>query len=443
MSGQSQVHILGAGPAGLAAAYEASRRGHDIAIVERDNCVGGLARSFEWRGFVLDFGPHFFITDIPHLLEMWDAMLGRDQLNLKRETRVFWKGRLFTYPPRVSDVIRSLALQETLSIMYSYFLARCSQARSSTLAEQLTSRYGHRLFLMFFEDYMEKLWGVPCSAMSGYWEAGRVYRGSLWQSAKAMFARHDGYFRYPLRGSRQLYEAIASYLMKDRNRILFQTEVVRIEHADGKIQKVGLRNRMNGKQSTEACTALISSIPLPALLRCLSPVCPETILQTAESLIFRSTVLVYLLMEDAKVFSGQSVYVNDSAFRLGRVTNFANWSPATRPNYQQVPLCCEFWCDIGDPVWSASDEDLATLAERELRQIHLIFEGRVSDKTVVRLPRTHPSYRLGYKASSNVIANYLAQFQNLKVAGRAGAFRYSDQDEVLAAGIMAAAQLVG
>lgn len=443
MSTPSQVHILGAGPAGLAAAYEASRRGYDVAVVERDKCVGGLAKSFEWHGFVLDFGPHFFITNVPHLLEMWDAMLGKDQLNLKRETRVFWKGRLFTYPPRVSDVVRSLTLTESLSIAYSYFVARCSQAQSSTLAEQLTSRYGHRLFQMFFKDYMEKLWGVPCSSMSGDWEAGRVYRGSLWQSAKSMLAKHDGYFRYPLRGSRQLYEAIASYLMSDGNRILFQTEVVRIEHADGKIQAVGLRNRMSGEQSTEACTALISSIPLPVLLRCLMPACPKTVLQAAESLIFRSTVLVYLLIEDAQTFGGQCVYVNDSELRLGRVTNFANWSPATRPNDREVPLCCEFWCDIGDPVWSASDEDLATLAERELRQIRLLFEGRVSDKTVVRLPRTHPSYRLGYKSSANIVANYLAQFKNLQVAGRAGAFRYSDQDEVLAAGLTAAAQLAG
>jgi protoporphyrinogen oxidase len=442
MSDPSQVHILGAGPAGLAAAYEASRRGHEVVVIERENCVGGLAKSFEWHGFVLDFGPHFFITNIPVLLEMWDAMLGKDQLTLKRETRVFWKGRLFTYPPRVSDVARSLSVGESLSIICSYVSTRCFiKAGSSTLAEQLIGRYGHRLFRMFFESYMEKLWGVPCSVMSGDWEAGRVYRSSLWQSFKAVLASHDGYFRYPLRGSGQLYEAMASHLTAKRSRVLLHTEVLRLEHADGKIQTVGLRNRVSGEQSAEFCSALISSIPLPTLLRCFTPECPKTVLQAAESLIFRSTVLVYLMVEDAEVFSGQCVYVNDSELRLGRVTNFANWSPGTRPNDQQVPLCCEFWCDVGDQVWNAADADLATLAERELRQIRLIFGGLVSDRYVVRLPRAHPSYRLGYEPSASIIGNYLEQFRNLKVAGRSGAFRYSDQDEVLAAGIMAAAQL--
>lgn len=443
MSDHSQVHILGAGPAGLAAAYEASRRGHEVVLIERENCVGGLAKSFEWHGFVLDLGPHFFITNIPALLEMWDAMLGPDQLTLKRETMVFWNGRLFTYPPRVSDVVRSLSFGESLSIICSYVSARCFfKARSSTLAQQLVSRYGNRLFLMFFKEYMEKLWGVPCSAMSGDWEAGRIYRSSLWKSLKAMFASHDGYFRYPLRGSRQLYEAMASHLTVTRNRMLLHTEVLRLEHAEGKIQRMCLRNRVSGEQSTEFCSALISSIPLPALLRCFTPQCPKRVLQAAESLIFRSTVLVYLMVEDAEVFSGQCVYVNDSELRLGRVTNFANWSPGTRPNEQQVPLCCEFWCDIGDQVWSAADADLASLAERELRQIRLMSRGRVSDTCVVRLPRTHPSYRLGYKCTASIIRDYLEQFRNLRVAGRAGAFRYSDQDEVLAAGIAAAEKLL-
>lgn len=183
---------------------------------------------------------------------------------------------------------------------------------------------------------------------------------------------------------------------------------------------------------------VISSIPLTVLVQSLQELPPPEVLQAARNLKFRNTVLVYLIVEGSQLFPDNWLYINDPTVQVGRVTNFANWSPAMLPNREQTPLCCEYWCNFGDPLWQAPEEQLLALAERELRQIGLLQGQKISGGFVVRLPRTYPIYTGSYKEDLAILRRYLGQFENLQLVGRYGSFKYNNQDHSLLMGLLAA-----
>jgi putative flippase GtrA len=186
------------------------------------------------------------------------------------------------------------------------------------------------------------------------------------------------------------------------------------------------------------CSGVISSIPITLLVQQMHEPAPMEIITAAKSLKFRNTILVYLVVESGSMFPDNWLYINEPSVQLGRVTNFANWSPDMLPNRQQTPLCCEYWCNFDDPMWAKSDDELRLQAEQELRKIALLRHEKVSGGFVVRLPRTYPVYVGNYKAALMEIQAYLKQFQNLQLIGRYGSFKYNNQDHSLLMGILAA-----
>ena len=434
------IFVLGAGPAGLAAAYTFCQNQQCIQVVERDSHVGGLAKSIEYDGFILDYGPHFFITDLKLVLKMWDCVLGAEQVMLKRHTSVSWRRMRFDYPPRLMQVLQRLGPAELLSIGISYLQTqfRLNHKPARNLEEQLTGRFGSRLFDNFFRHYIEKLWGRPASEMDAEWSAGRIHESSILTLARRLIRSRDGHFRFPKLGSRQLYECIAEFLQAKGQQVLLNTEVVRLQHNDHRIIEVVVRDRQSDSEKTHPCRAVVSSIPLPVLLRSLSPPPPPAIRSAAASLVFRDTVLVYLIVDTERLFDSQCIYINEPEVKLGRVTNFANWSPYMVNSNGRTPLCCEYWCGSGDSIWSSTDSDLKMLAEEELRKISILRAETVSGGFVVRLARTHPAYCGAYKEAVSDVQKYLSRFVNMEIIGRSGAFKYYDQDNVLMMGITAA-----
>lgn len=209
-------------------------------------------------------------------------------------------------------------------------------------------------------------------------------------------------------------------------------------HDGSRILSLVLRDRDGGEEAIVETPNVISSIPLPLLLRTLSPPAPDAILDCAKVLKLRSTVMVYLIIDNENLFSGQCIYINDPTIPMGRVTNFANWSTAMRSNSNQTALCCEYWCDFDSPVWSLSDEEAMAQAERDLRTAGILKQECVLDGFVKRVPRTHPMYSVESQEAQQRIAEYLTRFQNLEIIGRYGAFKYHDQDGSLYMGMTAA-----
>lgn len=250
------IYILGAGPAGLAAAYTLSKLGQPVVVVERDSRVGGLAKSFQREGFILDFGPHRFYTKLAPVLKLWDEVLGSEQVTVNRLTRIYYGNKYFSYPLKARQVMLALGLGESLRIVLSYLRSRWfPNKKPQNFAEWVTAKFGRRLFEIFFQGYTEKLWGIPCQEISADWAAQRIKGLSLSKAIINSIFGNDGKvkstierFQYPKYGSGQLYEKIADYLQQKQQLILLDTEVTQIHHSQGKVTQVTLKNRQTGAE---------------------------------------------------------------------------------------------------------------------------------------------------------------------------------------------------
>jgi protoporphyrinogen oxidase/putative flippase GtrA len=444
------IYILGAGPAGLAAAYTLTKLGQPVVVVERDADVGGLAKSFEYQGFILDYGPHRFYTKLAPVLQLWNEVLGEEQVTVNRLTRIYYRGKYFNYPLKARQVLLTLGIVETLNILTSYLKARLLPNRHpENFAEWVTAKFGQRLFEIFFQGYTEKLWGLSCTEISTDWAAQRIKGLSLFKAIRNAILGNDGkvknlvdQFQFPRFGSGQLYDKMAEYLQQHHQSILLNTEVTKVHQSQFKVTHLTLRNRQTQEEKIVPCQSVISSIPITNLVEQIQSPAPIVVSQAAKSLKFRNTVLVYLMVEGGSIFPDNWLYINDPRVQLGRVTNFANWSPEMLPNRNQTPLCCEYWCNFDDQLWQASEANLQALAEQDLRTINLIQNQRILSGLVVRLPRTYPIYAGDYKQALTTLQTYFQQFKNLQLIGRYGAFKYNNQDHSLLMGILAAENLI-
>jgi len=446
MKTDDPIYILGAGPAGLAAAYKLTQQGQPVVVVERDSRVGGLAKSIQYQGFILDYGPHRFYTKVAPVLKLWDEVLGQEQVTVNRLTRIYYGGKYFSYPLKAFEALFALGFVESSRIIVSYLSTRLfPNHHPKNFAEWVTAQFGRRLFEIFFEAYTEKLWGIPCTEISADWAAQRIKGLSLLKAARNAVFGNDGkvktlvdQFQFPRLGSGQLYEKISDHLREHHQPILLNTEVVQVHHNNFRVVQVSLRNRETGEEQTVPCNGVISSIPISLLVQQITPPPPQHVIAAAQSLRFRNTILVYLLVEGSQLFPDNWLYINEPSVQLGRVTNFTNWSKDMLPNQEQTPLCCEYWCNFNEPMWQQPEVELLSQAESELRNIGLLNNEKISGGFVVRLPRTYPIYAGNYKTALAEIQTYLQQFQNLQLVGRYGAFKYNNQDHSLLMGILAA-----
>ncbi len=444
------IYILGAGPAGLAAAYQLTKMGQPVVVVERDDRVGGLAKSFEYQGFLLDYGPHRFYTKLAPVLQLWHEILGDEQVTVNRLTRIYYGGKYFSYPLKAKQVLFALGWVESLRILTSYCLARLlPKSDPKNFSEWVKNKFGQRLFEIFFEGYTEKLWGIPCTEISTDWAAQRIKGLSLLKAIRNAIFGNDGkvknlidQFQFPRLGSGQLYEKIADYLQQHQQSILLNTEVVQIHQDQSRVTHITLRNRQTKVEKTVPCQNVISSIPITTLVQQIQSPPPESVLKAAKSLKFRNTILVYLFVEGGDLFPDNWLYINDPRVKLGRVTNFANWSPDLLPNAHQTPLCCEYWCNFDDDLWQCPEEELRRIAQAELSQIGLLQNQTILGGLVVRLPRTYPIYAGDYKTALSTLQAYFQSFKNLQLIGRYGAFKYNNQDHSLLMGILAAENII-
>jgi protoporphyrinogen oxidase len=302
---------------------------------------------------------------------------------------------------------------------------------------------------MFFKSYTEKLWGIPCTEISADWAAQRIKGLSLGQAIRKALGWKRGsvkslidQFQFPRLGSGQLYEKMQEFLLAEGQKVWLNTEVIALRHQGSRIVELQLRHLQDGRETWVSPSHVISSIPLTVLVQSLRELPPPQVLQAARKLKFRNTVLVYLIVQGSQLFPDNWLYINEPTVQVGRVTNFANWSPAMLPNREQTPLCCEYWCNFEDPLWQAPEEELLALAERELRQIGLLQDQKICGGFVVRLPRTYPIYAGSYKEDLAILRRYLGQFENLQLVGRYGSFKYNNQDHSLLMGLLAAENIL-
>jgi protoporphyrinogen oxidase len=434
--------ILGAGPAGLTAAYVLARREHPGAVFEADGTVGGIAKTVEFNGYRFDLGGHRFFTKMQPIQRLWEEMLGDDFLTRPRLSRIYYKGKYFSYPITAKDVIGRLGLFESTLCALSYLWAsRRRKAEPETFEEWVTSKFGKRLYDAFFRSYTQKLWGIPGSEIRALWAAQRIKNFSL---AKAILnilgLRRDHVttlieeFRYPRLGPGQMWERFAAKAEEDGVPVHLKQRCTALKHSEGRIESVVMRS--NGDMTEHAVDSVVSSIPLSELILNLDPPAPEEVQAAARRLRYRDLILVALMTEEADPFPDNWIYLHDPGTRAGRVQNYGAWSEAmVHPG--TTCLGVEYFCFEGDDVWEMPTDEIVDLAKNELARIGLIDPNKVVDGVKVLVPKAYPMYDSGYEEALRVIRPYLATFENLQTCGRNGLHRYNNQDHSMWTALLA------
>jgi len=486
--------IIGAGPAGVSAASElASRSDIRPIVVDKDTWIGGISRTTLRNGYRIDIGPHRFFTKSERVNALWREVLplqGKpawDDLQLNRSlpladqseapdpekedkvllyksrlTRILFLRRFFNYPITLSlATLSNLGPVRVARIGFSYIKIRLFPIKNEkTLEDFFTNRFGNELYLTFFKDYTEKVWGVPCSQIPSDWGAQRVKGVSITEVLKhAIGSLFKGksketsmteFFYYPKLGAGQMYEAIADKAKAHGAEFRLGQRVTSLEIRDQRIVAVTLRDQQTGAEETVCPDFVFSSMPIDELFSSFSgePV-PTSAMETARGLTFRDYILVKVLARSmsmpnqtqVKALPGlipdNWIYVQERDVSMGRLDIFNNFSMYMLPEKDKAWLGCEYFSDKGDSLWSKSDAEIAAFAVSELDKLGLVRSTDILDTEVVRQEKAYPAY-FGTYGEFHRIREYTDTIQNLYLMGRNGMHRYNNMDHSVLAGLVAA-----
>jgi protoporphyrinogen oxidase len=446
--------IVGAGPAGLTAAFNAVTAGWKITVLEKDpDYVGGISRTVCHDGYRFDIGGHRFFSKSAEVTQWWKDRLPDDFIQVRRLSRIYYRGKFFDYPLKPWNALSNLGLFTSIGCVLSYVWARIFPIKPErSLEDWVTNRFGKRLFRIFFKTYTEKVWGIPTSQLSADWAAQRIKGLSL---SKAVISAFKGKpradqaviktlidtFSYPRLGPGQMWERTAAEIRKLGGQIEMGTKANSIRHNDGSVVSIDVV----GPKGAQTFTAeqFILSMPLREAVLAFDPPLAASATDAAKKLRYRDFLTVALVVEGDNPFPDNWIYIHEPDVKLGRIQNFKNWSEAMIGRPGTTCLGLEYFCFEGDGLWSASDSELVELGKKELSQLGLLGGGRVVGGYVVRVEKAYPVYDPGYQENVARIRDELAKFTNLHVVGRNGMHKYNNQDHSMMTAMLAVRNLEG
>ncbi|OQA06341.1 MAG: UDP-galactopyranose mutase precursor [bacterium ADurb.Bin374] len=448
----TEIAILGAGPAGLAAALELARHGRDdLLLLDRHAIPGGLSRTEIFEGNRFDVGPHRFFTASREINALWHELLGDEFLPVQRLTRIFYKKKLFRYPLEAVDALRNLGLRESVTSMLSYAASQLQGAKgeAKTFEEWVSGRFGTKLYETFFKTYTEKVWGIPCREIGAEWASQRIKGIDLKTVVTNALFKHRvqaktlvDEFDYPSLGAGMMYERMWERASGAGRELLLNTEVTRI-HRDGmRVTEIEAR-AADGSTLLVRPGHVFSGIPLTLMLGMLEPAVPEDVRRAIDTLYYRDHITVNIVAEGANLFPDQWIYVHAPEVRMARMANFNNFSPrmAARPGTSVISI--EYFAFRGDDLWSRPDDELKALAASELAMMNLLRPEQILGSFVTRETESYPTYFLGFQEAYAKVKAFAAGLENLSCVGRAGLYKYNNMDHSIATGLTAARKFVG
>jgi protoporphyrinogen oxidase len=441
------VAIIGAGPAGLTAAYLLSKNEVDVTVLEADPVyVGGISRTATYKGFHFDIGGHRFFSKSKAVEDLWSEILPNDMLERPRSSRIFYGGKFFAYPLKPFEALIKLGVFRSVLCVLSWFKARLFPVRDPRNFEDwVSNQFGRRLFNTFFKSYTEKVWGMSCREISADWAAQRIKGLSLGSAIKNALIpqRYNGdrtkviktlinSFRYPRRGPGMMWEACAAKTKAMGGEIEMGCKVVGCSYDEASSTwTLQYKDQQGVKHALEA-EHVISSAPMRELMRGISPPASEKARRAADSLKYRDFLTVMLILKERNMFDDNWIYIHDPSVKVGRIQNFRSWSPEMVPDPEKACYGLEYFCFEHDGLWDSSDEDLIELGKRELIKIGLAQEGDVVDGCIVRQKKAYPVYDDGYARHVEIIREELDdRYPNLHLVGRNGMHKYNNQDHAM------------
>lgn len=448
------VAILGAGPAGLTAAYLLAANGCSVTVFEKDkHYVGGISRTEEYKGFLFDIGGHRFFSKSPEVVSFWKMMLKDDLLTCERKSRIYYHQRFFKYPLEIWDILKNLGLWESTASVFSYVWQSIKPLKKiDNFEDWVIARFGKRLYKVFFKTYTEKVWGIPCNQISADWAAQRIknltLRTAIWNamfpssnksSDKKLVKTLVDTFFYPTQGPGMLWKKCAKAAKENGALIEMGATVSGLVFSDTDQHWDVI---VNNKQRYSGFDYVISTLPISELIPGVNPTLGDHVIAAAKSLNYRDFILVALILRDRQQFSDNWIYIHDPSVKVGRIQNFKAWSRDMVPDQSLVCLGMEYFVNQGDEIWEKSNEDLAKMAFNELLELKLASNSDLVDWHVIRQCKAYPVYDDNYSAKVDVIRNALANYESLILIGRNGMHKYNNQDHSMMTAMLAVKNII-
>jgi len=445
-----KVVILGAGPAGISAAWRLTKLGYPVVVLERDGAVGGMGRTIKVGDYNVDFGPHtFHIRETPEskeILKTITPFFGENPLTLVRGTRVLLRGKEYVYPLEILQVLFGVNPLLSALIIWDYALATIRSTFAPAKKEDSFEEWGVRnlgrtLYDLCFGIYSARVWGLPTSQISSK-QAQRVAKLNLKNiilrtlGIKADPATYFTKYFYPRQGISLLYEGMAKEITAAGNQICLNSPAVRIERDGDKAKRVVYTT--NGTEHSVDCEILLSTLPLPALANMMSPSLPRSVIDHAARLRYRSLKLIYIALKRPQLTDYHWVYLLDDDYRVNRMSEQKNVSPDMAPADRTI-LCIELSLWKDEPLWNASDEEIYRIALKDLMKMgYGVTESEVESYYVTQIPTAYPVYELNFEDHLIPVLEGVHEVRNLMTLGRHGLFLNNSMDDNVGLGFQIA-----
>ncbi|MDP9404868.1 MAG: NAD(P)/FAD-dependent oxidoreductase [Actinomycetota bacterium] len=448
----TEVVVIGAGPAGLTAAYELGKRGRASTVLEADDVVGGISRSAERDGWRFDIGGHRFFTKVQAVEDLWHEILPDEDFLLRpRMSRIYYNGKFFDYPLKASNALKNLGVLEAGRCVLSYAWARVRPPKDQTNFEGwVSARFGSRLYRTFFKTYTEKVWGVPATEIQADWAAQRIKNLSLASAVlNAVLPKRNQTeittlieeFQYPKYGPGMMWERCRELVEAQGSKVLMRTAATTVRHEAG--HAVAVVADTEGVRTEYPCSHVVSSMPISTLLKVMDPPVPPEVQAAADGLAYRDFLTVALVMPEEAGFPDNWIYVHSPEVNVGRIQNFGSWSPYLVKDGRTC-LGLEYFVFEGDRLWTMPDHELVELGKRELHKLGLADPAKVEAGYVVRCPKAYPVYDDTYKANVQVLRDWLeANAANVHPVGRNGMHKYNNQDHSMYTAMLTVENILG
>ena len=442
--------ILGAGPAGLSAAYKLVEAGKKVTVLELEDQVGGLCRSIRKDGFFFDLGGHRFITKDDEIQIFLEELMGDQFLIRPRKSVIRLKNKFFNYPLDIKNVVKNLPITFTFHAFIDFLLTSLLQKlyprRDSSFENWVVNRFGVTLYDLYFAPYSEKLWGVPPNSISADWAAQRISLINLWDVFIRMFGKtrdepktYAKKFYYPRLGCGQVFEMMAEKITKRGNKVIFKAAVKNILMENNRIKKVtythsGIEKKISGDY-------FISTIPLPEFIKKIRPHVDDHYTVIADKMDYRSIKFLNLMINKKQITDNTWIYIPENEFLFFRIQEWRNWSPTVVP-VGKTGVTLEIACYEEDDIWNSPDEVVYNRCMDDIEKIGLFNRNDVMDYFVLNVKHCYPIYTLDYSEKVESLIKYIANFENAISIGRQGLYRYNNMDHSIKMGLMTAEHIL-
>ena len=442
--------IIGAGPAGLTAAYELSDSDKKVLVLEKKPQVGGLAETKVFDDYRYDIGPHRFFTKNQEVYDLFLNVLDKDAVEVNRKTRILFKNSYFDYPLTPLNALFGLGIFESILIGLSYIFARIKSyigiTKINNFEDWVVDKFGRKLFNNFFKNYTEKVWGIDCSDIGSDWAAQRIKGLSLSTAIKfALFPNSKkrpktlvDKFYYPKLGAGMLWEKFEEIVVKKNIQVSKEKTVTDIVTKD-KGFIVSFKDN-EGNEKSEETKNIFFSNPLLEFIDIFDGDVPHKVIKSAKSLNYRNHISVHVTV-DKKLFDDNWIYIHSPNVDMARIADFTNFSDSMSVD-GNYPLTLEYFCFENDELWNKKNDEIIEYGLKELKSIFDV-EFNVVHSAISRSPKAYPVIKTGYQVHIDIIKEWLSSLPNITAIGRSGMFKYNNQDHAMATGLYAARTLMG